>query len=300
MTPAPRATRLHAWLGVRWLLLPLLLVAMLAPQEACPSHPIIPYQAPPGQAAPDNVFVEGGKQLLLPPVRLGHPVAPLGTDRIGRDTRCLLGQGLGRSVSLAVGVLLIGVLPGLLLGLWLGWHGRTFTVPNEVFTLLLLILLLGSGAFRVVLVIGVALLTARLVAAHVETVTREPFVEGAVALGGSPAHVLRRHVLPYIVPLLPALVTTVLSAVFLWLMELGALGFYDQGLVQVNFSDSLERVQDMDDFPVRADLGQLVSAGRWSWLSTPEHLALPALLLALLIIGLKDLSRALLRRHAAD
>ena len=301
LTPQSRSgMRWSAWLGVRWLLLPLLLVAFLAPRQECESRPIIPYQAPPGQPAPDDVFVENGKQLLLPPIRLGHPIAPLGTDRIGRDSRCLLSQGLGRSLSLALGVLLAGLVPGVLLGLWLGWRGRTFTVPNEVFALLLLVLLLGSGGFRVVLVIGVALLTARLVAAHVESVTREPFVEGAIALGGAPRHILRRHILPYLVPLLPALITTVLSAVFLWLMELGALGFYDQGLVQIAFSDSLDRTRDQGAFPVRADLGQLVSAGRWSWLSTPEQLALPALLLALLVISLKDLSRTLLRKHTRD
>ena len=74
------------------------------------------------------------------------------------------------------------------------------------------------------------------------------------------------------------------------------LGFHDQPTLQVAFTDSLDRVQDVQSLPLNADLGQLVSFFRWSWLDTPEQLVWPALLLTLLTLALKDFARWGLQR----
>ncbi|MFC3832492.1 MULTISPECIES: hypothetical protein [Deinococcus] len=244
---------------MRWLLLPLLLVALLAPRAECPVRALV---APPG--------VTDAAALRTPPLRVGDPLAPLGTDRFGRDAACVLPRALG---------------------LWRGWHGRGAWVP-ELPALLVAALLLGRGSFRLVLAGAVALLTARLVSAQVAAVRREGFVEGAAALGGPAAHILRVHVWPHLHPRLPAVLGSVLSAVFLWLMELGVLGFHDQPTLTVAFTDGLDTVPDVTAVPLNADLGQLISFSRWTWLDTPEGLAWPVLLLTLLTLALKDAVRA--------
>lgn len=266
---------------MRWLLLPLLLLALLAPRTECPLRPVI--QGPSVQAG-------AAPELLIPPLRVGHPLAPLGTDRAGRDAVCLLRRGLARSLLVSLSVLALGVLPGLALGLWLAWRPR-LTLPGEVMVLLALVLLLGRDAFRPVLALGVCLLTARLVAVRGAAVLREPFVEGALALGAAPRHLLIRHLWPHLRPGLPAVLATVLSSVFVWLMELGALGFHDQPVLSVGFTDSYDRTPDLLALPLNADLGQLISFFRWTWLDTPEQLAWPVLLLIALTLALKDVAR---------
>ncbi|GGM28082.1 hypothetical protein GCM10008956_00150 [Deinococcus arenae] len=264
----------------RWLLGPLLGLALLAPRAECPVRPLI---APPG--------VTDAAALRVPPLRPGDRLAPLGTDRFGRDAACVLPRALRRSLGLALWALAWGALPGVLLGLWRGWRGA-LSWPPELPALLLAALLLGRGSFRLVLAGGAALLTARLVAAQVAAVRQEAFVEGAAALGGGAAHVLRAHVWPHLRPRLGAVLGTVLSGVFLWLMELGVLGFHDQPTLTVAFTDSLDAVPDVTAVPLNADLGQLISFARWTWLDTPEGLAWPALLLTLLVLALKDAARA--------
>lgn len=273
---------------MRFLLLPLLLLALLAPRQECPVRPVI---AASGAAVdPGNLGAAGG-ELLFPPLRAGQRAAPFGTDRGGRDSGCLNARGLARSLRLSLTVVALGFLPGLGLGLALAWRRRALPLIGEPLLLVTTVLLLGPGAFRVALVLGVTLLTARLVAVRVGSVLREPFVEGALALGGRGPHILRAHLWPHLRPSLPALLATTLSAVFLWLMELGALGFHDQPVVEIAFSDALDRVQDVEKLLHNADLGQLISAARWTWLDTPEQLVWPIGLLTLLTLALKDLAR---------
>lgn len=273
---------------MRWLLLPLLLLALLAPRAECPLRPVIQGPAVNATATPE---------LLLPPLRVGSPLAPLGTDRAGRDSVCLLQRGLARSLLVSLSVLALGLLPGLALGLWLAWRPH-IRLPGEVMVLLALVLLLGRDSFRLVLALGVCLLTARLVAVRGGAVLREPFVEGALALGGTPRHLLTRHLWPHLRPGLPAILATVLSSVFVWLMELGALGFHDQPVLRVGFSDGDDRTADILALPLNADLGQLISFFRWTWLDTPEQLVWPVLLLIVLTLALKDVARRIVPRSS--
>ncbi|SEJ48181.1 ABC-type dipeptide/oligopeptide/nickel transport system, permease component [Deinococcus reticulitermitis] len=273
---------------MRFLLLPLLLLALLAPRQECPVRPVVAASG----AAVDPADLSGVEgELLFPPLRAGQPAAPFGTDRGGRDSGCLNARGLARSLRLSLGVVTLGFLPGLVLGLALAWRRRSLPLTGETLLLVATVLLLGPGAFRVALVLGVLLLTARLVTVRMSSVMREPFLEGALALGGRGRHILRIHLWPHLRPSLPAMLAAAFSAVFLWLMELGALGFHDQPVVQLAFSDSFDRVQDIEQLLQNADLGQLITQARWTWLDTPEQLVWPILLLTLLTLSLKDLAR---------
>jgi peptide/nickel transport system permease protein len=136
----------------------------------------------------------------------------LGTDFLGRDvlSRVLWG---GRSVLLLAGaatLLAYGI--GGLAGVVAGYDRRLLdgTIMRGVDVLLsfqalifLLVLVTGTGTSKAVLVIGVALVQAPLVARVVRTATVEQsvrgFVEAAVARGESTQAILRREIIPNIV-----------------------------------------------------------------------------------------------------
>ncbi|MGH3136322.1 MAG: ABC transporter permease [Gaiellaceae bacterium] len=138
--------------------------------------------------------------------------APLGTDFLGRDvlSRVLWG---GRSVLLYAGLAtLLAYLVGGTAGLAAGYNRALadsvlmrfadvlLSFPPLIF---LLVLVTGAGTSPWILVIGVALIQAPLVARIVRTATAEQavrgFVEAAVARGERPSAILRREVLPNIV-----------------------------------------------------------------------------------------------------
>jgi ABC-type dipeptide/oligopeptide/nickel transport system permease subunit len=135
--------------------------------------------------------------------------APLGTDFLGRDvlSRVLWG---GRSVFLLAGAAtLLAYLVGGTIGLVAGYSRSRvdpglmrlvdimLSFPPLVF---LLVLVTGAGASEWVLVVGVALVQAPLVARIVRTATLEQavrgFVEAAIARGEGPLAIVRREILP--------------------------------------------------------------------------------------------------------
>lgn len=138
---------------------------------------------------------------------------PLGTDFLGRDvlSRVLWG---GRSVlALAGAATLLAYLLGAFVGLVAGHNRRwldaflmrgadvALSFPPLIF---LLVLATGLGTAVWVLVVGVALVQAPLVARIVRTATAEQsvkgFVEAAVARGESTTAIVRRELLPNVAP----------------------------------------------------------------------------------------------------
>ncbi len=142
---------------------------------------------------------------------------PLGTDFLGRDvlSRVLWG---GRSVlALAGAATLLAYLAGAFVGLVAG-HDRGLTdsmlmrsadvalsFPPLIF---LLVLATGLGSSAWVLVVGVALVQAPLVARIVRTATAEQsvrgFVEAAIARGERTGAIVRRELLPNVLPAMMA------------------------------------------------------------------------------------------------
>jgi peptide/nickel transport system permease protein len=204
---------------------------------------------------------------------------PLGTDFLGRDvlSRVLWG---GRSVLLLAGAAtLLAYLVGGTLGLVAGYDRRLLdgvlmraadvllSVPPLIF---LLVLATGAGTSAVVLVLGVALVQAPLVARVVRTATLEQsvrgFVEAAVARGESTAAVIRREILPNIAGPIAA----------------------DAGL---RFTYSILLVASVNFLglglqPPAADWALIVSENRSGLDLNPYVVLVPALLVALLTIGL--------------
>lgn len=144
-------------------------------------------------------------KLLQPP----SPTHPFGTDELGRDvfSRVLYG---GR-VSLVVGVtsvllaLFLGGFWGVLAGYYGGWlDSLLMRLVDALLSFPFLVLaialaaVLGPGLVNTMLAITVVTspAVARLVRGLVLAEREKDYVIAAVALGGSHARVLRRHILP--------------------------------------------------------------------------------------------------------
>lgn len=152
----------------------------------------------------------------------GQPVAPgsmflLGSDANGRD---LLSRIIwGSRVSLFIGfianglALIVGVLVGILAGYfgkWLDTILMRFTdvmmaFPVLLFSIALIAILQRSGNVLVIAAV-IALFywtaVARIVRGQVLSLREREFIEAARLVGGRPSHILIRHILPHLTPIL--------------------------------------------------------------------------------------------------
>lgn len=254
----------RARIGAACLLL-LGLVALLAP-----------WITPVDPAATRDVV---GTRYLAPLTMDGHGVFHLlGTDKLGRDVWARLAWGA--RISLGVGVLavalsvMIGIVVGAISGvgrgaLSLGLMALTdfaLAVPRVV-VLLLLATLWAPSALRVVVVLGLTgwMPVARLVHGQVRALMVRPFVDGAVALGASPATILRRHVLPNaLAPVIAAATLGVGNAITL---EAG-LSFLGLGVQ-----------------PPAPSWGGMIASGRDALINAPWVAIVPGVALVLVVVA---------------
>ena len=234
--------------------------------------------------------------LLLPPllgspllqnldIRLAPPSGthPLGTDQLGRDVLSRTMNGARLSLGLGFAVMLasfaIGSVVGLLAGLLGGWWDEALMRLTDIFLafpslILAMAISAALGPNLINVMIAVALVSwpgyARLIRAQVLALREREFIDAARALGGSPARIALRHLLPNSLAPLLVQASFDVGAAILTAAGLGFIGFGAQ--------------------PPTPEWGAMVSETRnyisqAPWASSTPALAILATVLAFNLIG---------------
>lgn len=223
----------------------------------------------------------------------------LGTDDGGKDVFSSLLYGA--RVSLIVGfaaaaiALFIGGLVGIVAGYRGGWVGSLlmritdfFLVIPDLALQIVLVAIIGPSLGTIILVIGALgwTTTARLVRSQALTVRERKYVMRARAIGAGDAHILRRHILPAVLPLMLANMVLVISLAILSESTLAFLGLGDPTVISwgqmLNFA-----------------FGRgAVTAGAW-WALLPPGFAIVWVVLGTTLLGtaLEDALNPRLKRH---
>src|ERR671919_762189 len=196
------------------------------------------------------------------------PAHVLGSDDRGKDVLSALVYGA--RVSLLV-----------------GFSSATLVIP-DLALMIVLVAIIGPSLGTIILVIGVLgwTGTARLVRAQTLSVRERKYVMRAKAVGAGDGHILRRHILPAVLPLMLANMVLVISLAILSESTLAFLGLGDATVISwgqmLNFA---------------FDRGA-VSAGAW-WALLPPGLAIVWVVLATTLLGtaLEDALNPRLKRH---
>lgn len=211
--------------------------------------------------------------------------APMGTDNLGRSVwaQFVWGARISLLVGLAATVIaiVIGSVVGIVAGFFGGIPGSILMRLTEWFLVIpflplaiVLAAILGPSVWNVILVIGITSwpATARVVRAQVLSLKERLYVERSRALGASGGHLMSRHVLPNVSPLILANLTLTVPIAILSETTLSFLGLGD---------------------PTRASWGRMLdeafSAGALTrnawWYYLPPGVGIMVVVLAFVLIG---------------
>lgn len=180
--------------------------------------------------------VEALDKILLPP----NATHWLGTDHMGKDV--LAGVIMGSRTSLLVGIAAtaMSMVIGALVGIISGYYGKAVDTVLMRFTdvflvipwlplMLVLAALLGPSLTNIILVIGITSWagTARIIRSQTLSVKERPYVERARAIGSGDMHIMARHILPNVFPLVFANTILVAAVAILSETTLSFLGMGD-------------------------------------------------------------------------
>jgi peptide/nickel transport system permease protein len=195
---------------------------------------------------------------------------PLGTDDLGRSVLTMVIWG--SRISLLVGLLatiltmIIGAGIGILSGYRAGWTDGLlmritdwFLVIPWIALAIVLASILGQSLGIIIFVIGVTswASTARIVRSQVLSVRERSYVERARALGANDWHVITRHVLPNVFPVIFANTILIVATAILSETTLSFLGLGDP--LHISWGTIIENAFDAG----------ATSLGAWWWLVSP-------------------------------
>jgi peptide/nickel transport system permease protein len=210
---------------------------------------------------------------------------PLGTDDLGRS---ILTEVIwGARISLLVGFVstLISILIGSAIGIAAGYFGGASEAVMMRFTDWFLVIpflplaialasILGQSLGVIIFVIGVTSWpgTARVVRAQVLTVKTRGYVERARALGAGHWHIVNRHILPNVFPLIFANTILVVAVAILSETTLSFLGLGDP--LHISWGTMLEFAYNQG----------AATTGEWWWIVAPG-VAIILVVLAFTMVG---------------
>ena len=172
---------------------------------------------------------------LLPP-SFSHP---LGTDGLGRELWQAAWAGISLSITVSLASVLLGCSIGLLLGVtagywrggWdlaIGWLTDILLAFPPILLAIAVATLLGPSLFSLLLAISVVQIPiyTRLTRSLTLSLSAQPFVMAAEAMGASPGRIMSRHILP---ACLGALTVQAALSVGTAVLETAGLGFLGLG-----------------------------------------------------------------------
>lgn len=238
---------------------------------------------------PATVIRDGsgrGLTFAPPPVH-----GPLGTDDAGRDvlTQLVYGARISLTVGFLAGfiAMFVGSLLGILAGYFGGWVDSLIMRVTDVLLVIpdLPLMLVLVAAIRqlnlkvsplAILILVIGLLywtsTARLVRSQVLSIKERQFVARARAIGAGHTHIIRKHILPQIMPLIVANTVLILSTAILIESGLAFLGLGDP--TQPSWGTMLNFAFDRN----------AISNGAW-WFYLPPGLAIAWVSLGCVLLG---------------
>ena len=176
-------------------------------------------------------------EIFLPALSKHHF---LGTDEVGRDVLAELLYGSRISLFVGVTASAISVLIGGTIGVFSGYYGRLveeglmrftdiFLVIPQLPFMMLLAALAGPSLQNIIIVIGALSWpsTARLVRSQIITLKERTFIERARAIGAGDGHIIRKHILPNVIPLMFANTVLIIAIAILTESTLAFLGLGD-------------------------------------------------------------------------
>jgi peptide/nickel transport system permease protein len=210
-----------------------------------------------------------------------------GTDSQGRSVLSL--TIWGAQVSLIVGLaatvitVVIGSVVGLVAGYYGGWRETVLMRLTDWFLVIpflplaiVLAVILKPSLYTVIFVIGITSWpsTARVIRAQVLSLKTRAYVERARALGASDWHLVTRHILPNVGPLIFANTILIVAIAILTETTLSFLGLGPDPAINISWGTILELA-----------FGQGAAySGYWWWI-IPPGVAIVLLVLAFTMIG---------------
>ncbi|WP_205683881.1 nickel ABC transporter permease subunit NikC [Brevibacillus migulae] len=214
----------------------------------------------------------------------------LGTDHLGRDnlSRLLHGSRISLGVAFLIFVSAIGI--GLLVGTIAGYLGgwvdavlMRFCEGVMAFPSLVLVMgivgIFGPGLMQVVLALMMVhwVYYARMIRTMVVSLKQREFITAARISGSSPWTIIRKHLIPNVLP--PILVMGTLEMGWA-IMDISALSFLGLGVQ-----------------PPTPEWGAMIHEGKNFIRSHPELMIFPGLMILLVVIAFNVLGEALSERY---
>jgi peptide/nickel transport system permease protein len=213
------------------------------------------------------------------------PGYPLGTDNLGRSVAAQFVWGARVSLFVGLAATVLTITIGSAVGITAGFFGGRvesvlmrltdwFLVIPFLPLAIVIASVLDRSVWNIVLVIGVTSWpgTSRLVRSQVLTVKQRLYVDRARALGASRVHVIRRHILPNVAPLILANVTLAVPISILTETTLAFLGLADP--TQASWGKTLEEA---------FNAGAITRDAWWYYL--PAGIGIVAGVLAFTLVG---------------
>jgi peptide/nickel transport system permease protein len=235
---------------------------------------------------PSLMKIDPEEQILARVREPPNASAILGRDELGRDILSRLVYGARYTVGIGFATVVVGVIVGGALGLVAGYYGGRFDTVimrlmdmalafPSILLAIVLIAVLGTGLTNVVIAVGATFVPnfSRLVRAQTLQLREEQFVVASHSVGASGNRIMRRHIVPNVLPCVFVQFTYALGE---GIINVAGLGFLGLGIQ-----------------PPTPEWGVMLSRAREAMFAAPHMVVMPGLALVFLLLTVNLLGDSL-------